>query len=93
MIKEYKKIDEGGMPGKPAVIPLNPHELIDVERMQTLEDVNIIKLKYMGSSREELLQMVARKYIYLKEGEGVASPTFSLEGFFIALVIGALKRR
>ena len=43
MIKLFKKLDEGAMPGNPVVIPLNPDEITDSERRQALEVVKLIK--------------------------------------------------
>ena len=43
MIKEFKQLYEGVMPVKLVVIPLNPDEITDVERRQSLEAVNLIK--------------------------------------------------
>ena len=48
MIKEFKQLDEGDMPIKPVVIPLNPDKLTDEERRQKLEAANLIKGKEMG---------------------------------------------
>ena len=48
MIKEFKQLDEGDMPRKPVVIPLNPDKLTDEERRQKLEAANLIKGKEMG---------------------------------------------
>ena len=45
MMKEFKQLYEGAIPGKSLVVQLNPDELIDAENSQALEDVNIIKEK------------------------------------------------
>ena len=45
MMKEFKQLYEGTIPGKSLVVQLNPDELIDAENSQALEDVNIIKEK------------------------------------------------
>ena len=42
MIKEFKKLDEGVIPGKLVVITSNPDEITDTERMEALETVNLI---------------------------------------------------
>ena len=43
MIKGFKKLYEGLMPVNTVVIPLNPDELTDAERRQSIEAVNLIK--------------------------------------------------
>ena len=43
MIKEFKQLDEGAMPGNLVVIPLNPDELTDAESRQAPEAANLIK--------------------------------------------------
>ena len=45
MLNKFKQLDEGAIPWKMVVIPLNRDELIDVYRRQTLEVVNLIKEK------------------------------------------------
>ena len=45
MMKEFKQLYEGAIPGESLVVQLNPDKLIDAENSQALEDVNIIKGK------------------------------------------------
>ena len=45
MIKELKQLDEGPMPGKRAVAPVNPDTLSKDEKSRALEAVNLIKEK------------------------------------------------
>ena len=45
MIKEFKQLYEGDMPINPVVIPLNPDELTDTERMKAIEDMKLMKEK------------------------------------------------
>ena len=45
MIKELKQLDEGPMPGKWAVAPIDPDTLTKDEKNKALEAVNLIKEK------------------------------------------------
>ena len=42
MFKEYKKLDDGTIPGKPVVEYFNTDVLTPLDRKKTLESVNLI---------------------------------------------------
>ena len=67
MIKEFKQLDEGAMPGNPVFIPLNPAELTYEERRQALEAVNRIKENRNGIIKRRTFANGSKKKIYLKE--------------------------
>jgi len=48
MVKEFKQIHEGPMPGKPIVRPVDPHSLSFEQKNQALEVVTLIKEKRSG---------------------------------------------
>ena len=93
IIKESRKLDKGVMPGKPVVIQLKPDEIIDVERRQSIEAVNIIKEQINGIIKGRTCANGIKQKSNLKEVESVASPTIFLEGLFTTLVINSYEGR
>ena len=69
------------------VIPLDPDELTDAERVKSLEAVSLVKEKINGVMKVITCKNGSKKKGYLKEGGSLASPTVSLEGLFTTLVI------
>jgi len=53
MIKEFKQIHEGPMPGKPVVRPVDPHTLSLEQKKQALEAVTLIKEKKVWNAQRE----------------------------------------
>ena len=79
MIKELKQLDDGTMPGKRAVAPINPDTLTSDEKMKALDAVNLIKEKRDGSIKGRTCANGAKQRKYVKEGDIISSPTASLE--------------
>ena len=48
MVKELKQLNNGTMPNKPVIVPINPDSLTEDEKTQALEAVNLIKQKRHG---------------------------------------------
>ena len=68
------------IPGNPVLITLNPNELTDSERRQTLEAVKLIKWERNRIIKGRIYANESNKKRYLKEGESVALPTVLIEG-------------
>ena len=75
------------------VIPLNPDEITDVERRQSLEAVKLIKKKINGIIKVRTCANESKQKRYLKEVESVTLIMVSMEGLFTLLVIYAYKGR
>ena len=43
MIKEFTQLNEGAVPGKPVVAPVDAFSLTDLEKSRALQAVNLIK--------------------------------------------------
>ena len=93
MIKELKQLDEGAMPGKPAVAPIDPDLLSKEEKSRALDAVNLIKQKRNGNIKGRTCANGAKQRRYVKEGEIISSPTASLESIIATLVIDAYEER
>ena len=46
IIKEFKQLNEGAVPGKPVVVPTDAASLTPLEKKKALPAVNLIKEKY-----------------------------------------------
>ena len=78
MIKELKQLDDGPMPGKRAVAPVNPDTLSKDEKSKALEAVNLIKEKRDRKIKGRNCANGAKQRKYVKDGEIISSPTASL---------------
>ena len=79
MIKELKQLNDGAMPGKPAVGPIDPDTLTSDEKMKALEAVNLIKEKRNGNIKGRTCANGKKQRRYVAEGEIISSPTASLQ--------------
>ena len=93
MIKELKQLDEGPMPGKRAVVPIDPDTLSKDEKSRALEAVNLIKEKRDGRIKGRTCANGANQRKYVKDGEIVSSPTATLESIVATLLIDAYEDR
>jgi len=93
MIKEFKQIHEGPMPGKPVVRPVDPHTLSLEQKKQALEAVTLIKEKRSGMLKGRTCANGKKQKLFLKENESYSSPTVSLEGLLASLVIDVVEKR
>ncbi len=67
MIKEFKQIHEGPMPGKPVVRPVDPHTLSLEQKKQALEAVTLIKVKRSGMLKGRTCVNGKKQKLFLKE--------------------------
>ena len=82
IIKEFKQLNEGAMPGKPVIGPIDPTTLTRNDIKKALEAVNLIKQKRNGTIKGRSCANGSEQWKYLEEDETVASPTVVLESFF-----------
>ena len=93
MIKEYKQLNNGPMPGKPVVEAIDTDTIPREELTKALDAVNLIKLKRCGKVKGRSCLNGSKQRRYLKPDESVASPTVSLEALMSTLVIDAHEKR
>jgi hypothetical protein len=86
-------LNEGAVPGKPAVIPTDASSITDNEKKRALKAVNLIKEKRTGElkGRSCVSGSVQRKY--LGKDDSVSSPTSSLESLISTLIIDVYEQR
>ena len=93
LVKEYRQMDEGPMPGKPVFEPVYAHDLTDEQKRQALEAVNLIKIKRDGTFKGRLCGDGSKQKQYLPPDESVYSPTSSTEGLVSSLVRDVVEKR
>mmetsp|Transcript_26947 Transcript_26947/g.39879 ORF Transcript_26947/g.39879 Transcript_26947/m.39879 type:complete len:200 (-) Transcript_26947:1357-1956(-) len=93
MFKELKQLDQGPMPGKPVVQPVNVDELSAEVKERAMEAVNLIKVKRCGIVKGRTCANGSKQRQYLGPDDTVASPTVSLEAVLTTLVIDAHEKR
>jgi hypothetical protein len=93
MIKEFQQLDQGAVPGKPVVDPVDPTTISHDEKRQALEAVNLIKEKRCGRIKGRTCANGSKQRQFLKEGESVASPTVSLEALLATLMVDVYEGR
>ena len=91
MVKEFQQLNEGAIPGKPVVDPVDPTTITSEEKHQALEAVNLIKEKRCGHIRGRTCANGSKQRQFLKEGESITSPTVSLEVLLGTLMIDAYE--
>jgi len=93
MFKELKQLDEGPMPGKPVVQPVDVDTLSQKMQEQAMEAVNLIKVKRCGKVKGRTCANGSKQRKYLSPEVSVASPTVSLEDFLTTILIDAQEDR
>ena len=93
LVKEFKQLVEGAVPGKPVIRPINPESLSVEEKMRAMEAVNFIKEKRCGKIKGRSCANGSQQKKYLKEDESYSSPTCQLESHTSTLVIDAYEKR
>ena len=93
MIKEYRQIDNGPMPGKPVVEAVDVRTLSMEQRRSALEAVNLIQEKRSGLIKGRTCANGSKQKLYIKDGEFYSSPTVSLEALFLSLVMAVKEGR
>ena len=91
LVKEFKQLNDGAVPGKPVVCPVNPNTLTKEDKCKEFNAVTIIKEKRNGDVKGRACADGSRqKYEF---GKNVSSPTVSLEALFTTLIIDAIELR
>ena len=93
MTKELKQLEYGPMPGKKVIEAIDPDIISFQQKRMALNAINLIKEKRDGTLKGRTCADGSKQRQYLREGESVASPTVSLEGLFVTLVIYAYEGR
>ena len=93
IVKELKQLEYVPMPGKKVVEAINPDTLLLLKNKMELNAINLIKEKRDGTLKGRRCADGRKKRQYLREDESVSSPTVSLEGLFVTLVIDAYEGR
>ena len=93
MIKELKQLNDGAVPGKPVVIPIDNNVLTADDKRKALDAVNIIEEKRDGRVKGRTCANGSKQRQYLKEYETVASPTVGLESLVTTLLVGVHEGR
>ena len=93
MVKELKQLEYGSMPGKKVVQAIDPKNLSLEHNRKALNAINFIKEKRDGTIKGKTYAEGSRQHQYLREDESVASPTVSLEGIFVTLLMDAYEER
>ena len=93
MVKEFKQLDQGAVPGKPVVAPTDVNTLTPSEKKKALRAVNLIKEKREGKLKGRTCVNGSQQRRYLKPDESVASPTANFESLITTLLIDAYEER
>ena len=93
LMKEFRQLIEGAVPGKPVIKPLNADSLSFEDKKKAMEAVTFIKEKRCGTIKGRSCANGSGQRKYLKENESVASPTCVLESHISTLIIDAYENR
>ena len=93
LFKELKQLDEGPMPGKPVIEPIELDELTPEMKSTAMNAINLIAEKACGKIKGRSCADGSKQKRYLKDGESVASPTASLEAINATWIIDAYEGR
>ena len=87
LFKEFKQLNDGAVPGKPVVCPVNPNTFTKEEKVKAFNAVTLIKEKRNGDIKGRACADGSRqKYEF---GKNLSSPTVSLEALFTTWIIYA----
>ena len=93
IVKEFKQLNDGAMPGKPVIGEVNPDKLTDEEKLKALSAVNLVKEKRNGIVKGRTCANGSKQRRYLKDFESVASPTVGLDALVLTTLIDATEGR
>ena len=94
IMKELKQLQDGAMPGRPVIEPVNYEDLTDEDKeKRTLEAVTVVKQKRCGKIKGRTCADGSKQRRYLKEFESVASPTLSMDGLIGSILIDVYEGR
>ena len=71
IITEFTQLNNGTVPGKPVVKPVNISTLTPLEKHKALPTVNLIKEKFGGELKGRSCADGSRQHKYLKEDERI----------------------
>jgi hypothetical protein len=91
LVKEFKQLDEGAIPGKRVVCPVDPGTLTKQEKIRALNTVTLIKQKRDGSIKGRACADGRKQRKFLSDDVKLSSPTVSLEGLFATLLVDAYE--
>ena len=92
IVKELKQLQDGVIPGRPVIEPVNHLDLtIEDKKKHTLEAVKVVKEKRCGKIKATACANGSKQRRYLKEFETVASPILSLYGLIGPSLIDIYK--
>ena len=92
IIQEFKQLNDGVLPGKPVICPIDPNKLSKNEKREALNAVNLIKYKHGGEIKGRTCAngSVQREYIGREES---TSPTASTDAVILTAIIDAKTRK
>ena len=93
IIKEFSQLNDGAVPGKPVVVPIDVTTITSKEKEKALSAVNLIKEKRSGDIKGRTCVDGSKQRKYLKPDESVSSPTVSTESLIATLLIDAYEQR
>ena len=92
LVKEFKQLDQGAVPGKPVIFPVDPNNLTK-RRKKSLNAVTLIKCKRDGTLKGKACADGRRQRKCITEDTRISSPTCNLDGLFATFLIYAKERR
>ena len=93
MIKEFSQLNQGSVPDKPVVIPVDVKTITPLEKAMVLPAVNLIKEKRSGDIKGRTCVNNSKQRKYLKQDESVSSPTTNFEYLVTTLLIDACGQK
>ena len=93
MFKEMKQLNQGAMPGKPVVIPVDVANITKKEKKEALNAINLIKRKRDESLKGRTCADGSRQRAHMSEDESIYSPTVTTEGLLTSMAIAVFEGR
>ena len=85
MIKEFTQLNDGAVPGKPVVVPIDVSTLTPLEKRKALPAINLIKEKFGGDLKGRTCADGSRQRKYLKPDPNVEILNIHGEGFRLVI--------
>ena len=92
MIKEFTWFNQGSMPGKSVVQPIDANTLSSGDKRNALDAVNLIPKKRSEDIKGRTWANGSKQKRCLSKDETILSSTASTEGLFTTQVLDAYKR-
>ena len=94
IMKELKQLQDGAMPGRPVIEPVDYLDLTEEDKKKnTLEAEAVVKQKRCGKIKGRICADGSKQRRYLKEFETVSSPTLSLDGLIGSTLVDVFEGR